>query len=694
MADRYKIYERLGEGGVGAVFRAYDTQLKRWVAIKRLFAEADDDPDEIRREADALASLRNPNIVTIFDVARDNEGLFIVMELLEGDDLSNVIEEGPLSFDDFKELANQMLEGLISAHQLHILHRDIKPENIKIERLPGGRLQSKIIDFGLARAGLKARKQTESHKGTVMGSIFYMAPEQLTRRPVDERSDLYALGCVFYEALSGQKAFTGPTMSEVVDKHVAHEFRPLNEVAVHVPLGLVNWVHRLMAKSPDERPASAQQAIEEFRTWEKSPAAMPFGGWTAPLVPTSDVVSPEAATGNATQALAALTQSHRPVHRSATRSSPAQARPAPPASAVRSSAMKKPAPKRARPNRTASGESSGDNPLKAIGLVGGGILAAVLVLWMMFKGGNEATSSSPSSAKAHAKKASPPSPSPKSAALAKTSPSAYTPTVLPGDIVAHFVAEERVFTTGGKVAQVGDPVLKWRDGASLGGDNTLNALNDKQDHAPVLADWSGVPNIKPGLKVVDFRAPNGLLKQLAHSPGAPQQKDFPKRLANRSGRPGVTLAVVFQASGGKPPQRALFMGGPNGQSALIRIDNKNNILGVAKVGKNDATITGPGVKGGPPTVAILSWAASGEVQLRASDANGKRFEKSAGKRGMPQPLYRMEMGKAFTAAGKPAGPWDQFRGRIAEAIVYSSALSKEQMTQLERELRTRYFVNP
>ena len=193
--QRYKIYEKMGTGGVGAVFRAYDSQLKRWVAIKRLLSATEassNDPDtaELRREADTLASLRNPNIVTIFDVASDDEGLFIVMELLEGEDLADVLARGPLSYDDFKELATQTLEGLLAAHQNHILHRDIKPENIKVERLPGGRLQSKIIDFGLARAGLRARKQTEDQAGTVMGSIFYMAPEQLTREPVDARTDL------------------------------------------------------------------------------------------------------------------------------------------------------------------------------------------------------------------------------------------------------------------------------------------------------------------------------------------------------------------------------------------------------------------------------------------------------------------------------------------------------------------------
>ena len=185
MADqRYTIHEQLGAGGNGAVFRAYDTQLKRWVAIKRLLTASeanstDPNMEELRREADMLASLRNANIVTIFDVGSDAEGLFMVMELLEGPDLSDTIAHGPMMLDDFKQLAEQTLEALLAAHNLRILHRDIKPENIKVERLPGGRLQAKIIDFGLARTGLAARKQTEDQEGSVMGSIHYMAPEQL-----------------------------------------------------------------------------------------------------------------------------------------------------------------------------------------------------------------------------------------------------------------------------------------------------------------------------------------------------------------------------------------------------------------------------------------------------------------------------------------------------------------------------------
>ena len=281
--QRYKIYEQLGAGGNGAVYRAYDTQLKRWVAIKRLLsaAEAEANPaaEELRREADTLASLRNANIVTIFDVSTDEEGLFIVMELLEGPDLADTIQHGPMMQDDFKQLAEQTLEAMLAAHSLRILHRDLKPENIKVERLPGGRFQAKIIDFGLARSGLIARKQTEDQAGSVMGSIYYMAPEQLSREPTDVRTDLYALGCVFYEALSARKAFDGKSVNEVIDKHIDHDLVPLNQLCPHLPQWLTYWVMRLMACKPDDRPANAQQAIEEFRAWEKLPPAPSMMPW-------------------------------------------------------------------------------------------------------------------------------------------------------------------------------------------------------------------------------------------------------------------------------------------------------------------------------------------------------------------------------------------------------------------------------
>ncbi len=693
MEDRYKIYERLGEGGVGAVFRAYDTQLKRWVAIKRLFAEAGEsaDADELRREADSLAALSNPNIVTIFDVASDEEGLFIVMELLEGEDLSGVLEQGPMSFDDFKELANQTLEGLMAAHQLHILHRDIKPENIKIERLPGGRLQSKIIDFGLARAGLKARKQTESLDGTVMGSIFYMAPEQLSRQPVDERGDLYSLGCVYYEALSGKKAFNGATMAEVVDKHLRHEFAPLHTVAIHVPAGLVAWVTRLMELRPEDRFASAQEAIESFRAWEKSPAAMPFGAWTTPMVPTSESISAGAPVGGATQALAALTASHRPVAAVRSRlpaggSAKQKTKAVPPASAVRSSPM-------SRPKTAAASEGGGT---KIIAIIGGCVLAVGLLAWM-FSGGDD---DKPGQAKAPPKKTvSAPGKAPASkpaAASSTVSGSADpAPPLLAADVCVHFLAETGVLGAGDRPAAVGGRVLKWDDVAGRGGNNTLAALELHPEHAPLLVEWPG-PNLKPGTRALSYKVTQGEKpKALLHEATAVQSQSFPKSREPVIGAPGATMAVVFQCNNGTPAQRVMSLSGPDGHTMIIRADGKGNVVAIARSAavKSDP-IVGKNVNARFPTVAVASWSAGGELTLRLSNPSGKIFQGSKQVGPLSPPLNKIELGRCFKPDGAVLPVTEQFRGHLAEAIIYASALDKDQIRDLEVSLRERYFVKP
>ena len=270
MAGRYKIFEQLGAGGAGTVFKGYDTQLDRYVAIKRLISSADaaksaEEAALIRKEAGAVANLRHPNIVQVFDVASDDEGLFIVMELLDGDDMGEWLARERLTVTDFKELAVQTLEALIFAHGQNILHRDIKPENIKVARLPGGRFMARIIDFGLARMAYTARKQTVDQHGNVMGSVHYMAPEQLLRKPIDVRSDLYALGCVFYQSLCGDRPFDAPTLKGVMDGHLTNKFRPLHEAASDVPQPICDWVEWLMRLDPDDRPPTAQAALEWFK---------------------------------------------------------------------------------------------------------------------------------------------------------------------------------------------------------------------------------------------------------------------------------------------------------------------------------------------------------------------------------------------------------------------------------------------
>ena len=229
-SDRYKVLEALGEGGQGKVYKAFDLQLQRFVALKRLLKNKDSSQEQLRKEALTLAGLHHPNIVAIHDVATDDQGLFLVMELVEGEDLSRWLEGEALSMEDFHQLASQSLEAMMAAHEIKVLHRDIKPENLRVSRLPGGRLTVKMLDFGLARASQNARRQT-ADQGTVKGSIRYMAPEQLEHKPMDGRTDLYALGCVFYKVLTGRTAFNAETVAATIDAHLEHRVIPLQERA-------------------------------------------------------------------------------------------------------------------------------------------------------------------------------------------------------------------------------------------------------------------------------------------------------------------------------------------------------------------------------------------------------------------------------------------------------------------------------
>ena len=220
----YRIVSQIGEGGMGEVYRARDTRLDREVAIKLLPASVSSDSDRLQRfaqEARATSALNHPNILTIYDIGTHEETPFIVAELLEGSEVRELLNDGPLPSRKALDYAQQVAHGLAAAHEKGIVHRDLKPENLFVT--DDGRV--KILDFGLAKlrpqrnavlsSDIETQKQI-TDPGTVTGTVGYMAPEQVRGHEVDHRSDIFSFGSILYEMLSGQRAFKRETMAETM----------------------------------------------------------------------------------------------------------------------------------------------------------------------------------------------------------------------------------------------------------------------------------------------------------------------------------------------------------------------------------------------------------------------------------------------------------------------------------------------
>lgn len=270
--ERYHIQEPLGEGGMGSVFKAWDTQLQRPVAIK-FFHDFDPEDEEMRKriqqEAINHGTIQHPNIVTLFDHGIDKNRPFAVMELVEGETLHAIVQRQRLSIELFRDIAAQCLEGLNAAHKIGMLHRDLKALNVMLSpRITGDGYKAKILDFGLSKKMRKAEIQTTDHEEGLLGSIHSMAPEQFDRKPLDQRTDLYALGCIFYYALVGKFPFDGETPSDIMVAHLRHFVRPLHLRRPDVPRLLSDWVMKFIEKEPAQRHRSAWAALEELRSME------------------------------------------------------------------------------------------------------------------------------------------------------------------------------------------------------------------------------------------------------------------------------------------------------------------------------------------------------------------------------------------------------------------------------------------
>jgi len=269
---RFRITDKLGAGGMGEVYKARDTRLDRTVAIKVLPAAVAKDADlrsRFEREARSISSLNHPNICTLYEFDSSEGNDFLVLEYIEGETLASKLDKGALKLEDALRIAAQIADALDAAHRHGIIHRDLKPGNIMLTKSG-----AKLLDFGLAKFRaevtpskeefLPSRTLTVTTKGTILGTLQYMAPEQLEAKDVDARTDIFALGLVIYEMVTGKKAFEAKSQASLIAAILERDPPPMTERQPLTPPSLERVVRACLAKDPDERWQSAADVRREL----------------------------------------------------------------------------------------------------------------------------------------------------------------------------------------------------------------------------------------------------------------------------------------------------------------------------------------------------------------------------------------------------------------------------------------------
>jgi serine/threonine protein kinase len=728
MPERYEFVRKVAQGGFGRVYVARDTRLGREVAIKRLLSREESASFEqaqatFEREATTLAAMQHPNIVQIFDFDSDEEGTYVVMEMLDGETLKDRLNRGPLTWDTFVSVTRQALDAINAAHLKGILHRDLKPENLFLHKTGTGMKVLKILDFGLAKLSSAPSRQTMDQAGNVFGSIYYMAPEQFMREPLDGRTDLYALGCVFYQALTSRFPFYGENMQSTMEAHMSHDVKHIRDRRPDVEAPVADWLMRLISFRPEDRPADAISALRGFeaalegKTLQPPPKA---AGPVPPLTARPDrrqAEPPRTPAGPATSRflssatpLSSTPPTAHPSH-PAQPSNPPTSRPtgpSPPSSTVTGKSPMRAisALEASRAEARAKLEASKRRKRLAI-MLGAPIVGAVVLYvaltrpWEKFSlvPGPDPVAKTKKSKNPKSK--TPPPKTPTAAVLPDAAP-----LVLPmEDALAwrfRAGADLRYRGADGKSSKAlrDQKVDLWRNLAATAAMTALRPIETDPVHAPT-ACAGDIRGPETNHAYVDFSTESGMSTSL-------KGPDALKAPGNATSQPkGVTLAIVFRAytNSKENSMRPLVLfstANPNQNFSLHFSHRVGQYWAVAeRDGQVAQSLATPeefarrkSGASGHWVVAMATWdAQEGTVTIRVRSPDGKIANGNPAKipPGM-SPLDKLNLGYVSVPKGSKLDPKERFDGDITEVSIYRQALDPATQDRVINALWERYFL--
>jgi len=686
MDERYQILEDFQTQSGRSICRAYDLVLKQEVTIKRLpkLGSA-----EQVQTAPTLTPFRHPYVVEALDAGIDEDGPYVVMEMVSGEDLDKIVGHGagrqPLPLDDFRLLARQCLEALTAAADLDLIHGDINPSNIVLTRLVNEGLCTKIFNFELAKSANKRGAQAKEE--IVTGNVYFLAPEQFHRLPLDSRADLYALGCTLYYAISGAYPFKGENAEAIMVAHLHGGCRPLEERRPDLSPDLIVWMHRLMAVDRDERPSSAEAALLEFDAiqWDRTLSAS-FANALA-----------------ASTASVRVYRSSSALNQASTATSLTPARPVIPSAvvpAIRVEPAAAPMSEAALDlDSLAKPSSKGQKNFGPIPFIVAGAALLLIVFVLIWKPGKTQTSASAPTDPILESSTKPSKDEVEYPTIQDALPVAEVPRHDRGapphttSLTAHFMSKDWVQTFKAyspdkdMAAGPGDKVAIWKDRTELAGQFNLAADKNKPEFLPTL----NVVRIEPlGLEhpVVSFHHSEWLAGRI---PADAKKYPFDPILKET----GIT---VIQALRCRP------LANLDIRSVRIATGTANrNILSIQmapdgsfKASLGEKQLSVPAVMGEPNRFCIVTclWDADdGHAQLFCRTADGVTREGLETKK-VPterEAAERVQIGDSVTSE---AIGGNKFNGDILDILIFNRALNGVEHQRVEKWLADYFFGKP